>query len=274
MIFKIVRSQSHMTGETTTATISPLPFATKKPVALATLSPSLRLLKLDSSLSTEKMFPKSHHRCFLIATIWMRAVKVDGHISIRTSPSMDTSFLRSVLHIRHPLPVHPAVSTVLVPQSLKSRELTISEVLTVKHPKREWWRRSLETVHSTPSSRLQTFSHPIRTVFCPLMDSKTFKRWLERVADQKLQQPMLMMQLWMMRVEPGKTSTIVSLLLDGVRTPATNGGSSETPMVQAGAKMVTSSSEEAATISVSNPSRSLSMLNSCHDDTKRQKSPT
>ena len=185
-----VRSQNLTTGETSTATISPVQSVTKSHVDLATLLPSLRLLRPDSSWNTEKMCHKFLHKCFLIATIWMRVAKVDGHISTLTLPNMVTLFPKNVLHIKLLLLSPHAVSIVLVPQSPKLKVLTNSEVPMVRLPKREWWKKSLETVLLTPSSRLQTYSHPIGVVFYPLTVSKISKSRLQRVALPKLQPPM------------------------------------------------------------------------------------
>lgn len=185
-----VRSQSLTTGETLTATISPVRSVTKSHVDLATLLPSLRLLRPDSSWNTVKKCHKFHHKCFLIATIWMRVAKVDGHISTLTLPNMVTLFPKNVLHIKLLLLSPHAVSIVLVPQSPKLKVLTNSEVPMVRLPKREWWKKSLETVLLTPSSRLQTYSPPTEVVFYPLTVSKISKSRLQRVALPKLQPPM------------------------------------------------------------------------------------
>ena len=64
-----VSFQSLMIGETTLAMISQDPSVTNMLVVLAILLPSLRLLRLDLSLNTVKMYQNFLHKCFSIVTI-------------------------------------------------------------------------------------------------------------------------------------------------------------------------------------------------------------
>ena len=174
--FQTVSSQSLMTGEITLVMISPDQSVTNMLVVLAILLPSLRLLRLDLSLNTVKKYQNFPHKCFSIATIWMRDVKVDGHISTLILPRMDISFRMSALLIKPQLLFHHVQSMRIVHRSPKLRTLTISEVPMARLQKKEWWRRSWETVLLILNFRLQVLWHPTVRVSCLLMVSNQSKK--------------------------------------------------------------------------------------------------
>ena len=255
-----VSFQSLMIGETTLAMISQDPSVTNMLVVLAILLPSLRLLRLDLSLNTVKMYQNFPHKCFSIVTIWMRVVKVDGHISMHTWPRMDILFRTSVLHIKPQLLFHHAQSMLHANQSPKSKTLTILEVPMVRLQKREWWKRSWETVLLTLNFRLQVWCHPTVKVLClPMVSNQSKRKLMLAVPKPRTSQ----IRLSTMLVEHGKILTIVLSSQVGVSMkPLKNIGSLETLTDQNGAKTVTFTLDAAKTISVSSPNKLHSTLNS------------
>lgn len=107
-----VSFQSSWTGETMMDMITLVQSEIKKHVDLATLWPSPRLPRQDSSLKLVKTSHKFHLRCFWTVTILMRVVRADGLISIPTLLSMPTLSPRNVPHTRE-LPICPPVESTL-----------------------------------------------------------------------------------------------------------------------------------------------------------------
>ena len=110
----------------------------------------------------EKNLLNYHHNSYSIAITWLRAARVDGHISIHTSLKMGILSLKTVLHTSTQLLAQNALNSNTVQLWPKLRNLMMSVVPMVSHQRNRWWRRSSETVFSIQSSKLQQFSQPTR----------------------------------------------------------------------------------------------------------------
>ena len=101
-IFLMINYQIIWTSETLVVMISQVTLEIKVIVVHATRFHSHKLWKQDWNWSMESSQKKSHRKCSWLATIWMKAVMVDGPTLMSFLLKMAMSFLKNVLHISRP----------------------------------------------------------------------------------------------------------------------------------------------------------------------------